>query len=63
MVEITRERANEIIREHLHQKLQGTRVVACFRGRWFDIRGLSKQEIASEVTKIFKFSVNPDAII
>lgn len=63
MLEITKQKADEIIHEKLHQKLASTRTVACFKGRWFDIRGMSKQQIATEITRIFGFSINPDAII
>lgn len=63
MIPITKEEADAILHEHLHQKLRSTRVIACYKGQWFDIRGLSKTEIIINVKKVFGYLVNPDAMM
>lgn len=57
-VEITRERADEIIRDHLH----GTRqqVVICYGGKWYDIRNLRPWEIERFITELFGRRIKPE---
>lgn len=62
MRKITKEEADLIIHENLHQKTR-KHIVAKYKGQWFDIRGLSKLELISNVKKVFGYLVNPDCII
>ncbi len=62
MKKITRQDADVIIAENIHQKHR-VHLVACFKGQWFDIRGMSKTEIVTGIKNIYGFTINPDAII
>lgn len=51
-IEITREQANEIIAEQMKHPMRKTTI--CWKGRWWDIRELSEQEIENFITKIIQ---------
>lgn len=48
---ITRERANEIIKEHWNKPVE--RVVICYRG-WWDIRGMSDEQVNKFISELIK---------
>lgn len=52
MIEITREQANDIIKEHWNKPVQ--KVVICYAGKWYDIRNSTEAEIQKFITKLIK---------
>lgn len=49
-VEITRERAEEIMRQHMNGPQQ--QVVIAYGGKWYDIRGYSPTDIEALITDL-----------
>ena len=46
--QITREQANEIIKDQAHKP--SAKVTIAYRGKWYDIRGVSEDELETFIT-------------
>lgn len=56
-IEITRDRANEILIEASKGPRQQATI--CYGGKWYDIRGMSPQEIQAFIEKLLGRPVHP----
>lgn len=52
MKKITREEANEIIKDQMGKDL--CKCVICWHGQWYDVRGMSDVEIDNFCLELFK---------